>query len=108
MKHAILLPVLALACGSVACGAAQDAGNDGDLSTTNAEEVVKMCGGIAGLTCPKGYDCTYAHHYPDAAGTCVKHSCVQTEMCALTAHFDTSKHSTIGWVDLDHVEFSVQ
>src|SRR5512140_1187336 len=87
--YAVLLPVLALAFSSFGCGAAaSDPTTDDGLSQADADAVVKMCGGIAGLTCPKGYDCTYDHHYPDAAGKCVKDVCVQPEMCALTAHFD--------------------
>lgn len=32
----------------------------------------KMCGGIAGILCPKGYECNIKENYPDAAGTCIK------------------------------------
>jgi uncharacterized RDD family membrane protein YckC len=31
-----------------------------------------MCGGIAGIECPTGYNCEMADNYPDAAGICVK------------------------------------
>lgn len=32
----------------------------------------KICGGIAGIICPTGYQCKYNNNYPDASGTCVK------------------------------------
>ena len=32
----------------------------------------KFCGGIAGILCPKGFDCKLDGNYPDAGGTCVK------------------------------------
>ena len=31
-----------------------------------------MCGGIAGVTCCSGLDCTPGGTYPDASGTCVQ------------------------------------
>src|SRR3989338_2232690 len=31
-----------------------------------------FCGGIAGLSCPAGYECQYEGNYPDAGGICVK------------------------------------
>ncbi len=32
----------------------------------------KICGGIAGLQCPNGYQCKLDSNYPDASGLCVK------------------------------------
>ncbi len=32
----------------------------------------KICGGIAGLPCPEGYECELDGDYPDASGECVK------------------------------------
>ena len=32
-----------------------------------------FCGGIAGLTCGAGLNCTMAGNYPDAGGTCTEH-----------------------------------
>ncbi|MEK7109865.1 MAG: hypothetical protein AAB876_01440 [Patescibacteria group bacterium] len=32
----------------------------------------KFCGGIAGVSCPEGYDCQLDDNYPNAGGTCVK------------------------------------
>ncbi len=31
-----------------------------------------MCGGIAGILCPEGYQCHYDGNYPDAGGVCIK------------------------------------
>lgn len=31
-----------------------------------------FCGGIAGKTCPEGYECQLEGSYPDAGGKCVK------------------------------------
>lgn len=31
-----------------------------------------FCGGIAGITCPKGYTCKLDGNYPDSGGKCVK------------------------------------
>lgn len=35
------------------------------------EKPVQMCGGFAGIECPKGYICDLEGDYPDAAGTCI-------------------------------------
>lgn len=32
----------------------------------------EMCGGFAGILCPKEYDCQLDGNYPDAGGICVK------------------------------------
>ncbi|MCO4747997.1 MAG: hypothetical protein KC912_24605 [Proteobacteria bacterium] len=32
----------------------------------------QICGGIAALQCPDGYECQITESYPDAAGTCKK------------------------------------
>lgn len=34
----------------------------------------KMCGGIAAITCPKGYTCKMDGNYPDAGGKCTQES----------------------------------
>ncbi len=47
----------------------------------------KICGGIAGLTCPAGQTCVLAGEYPDASGKCVKTSqtCANVK-CAKGTH----------------------
>jgi len=36
-----------------------------------SKKKIIMCGGIAGLSCPRGYSCEGVAHYPDASGICV-------------------------------------
>jgi hypothetical protein len=43
-----------------------------NMSEKNAEG--KMCGGIAAISCPVGYECQLEGKYPDAGGKCTKTS----------------------------------
>ena len=55
----------------VACSGSPDAAGGSD--STEADLTTKICGGIAGLTCPSGYACEMATpHHPDQTGACKK------------------------------------
>ena len=98
------VPCFAIAFASMACAAnTHGPEEESDIASMDAEAVTKMCGGIAGLTCPKGYDCKLTSHMPDAAGTCHKHSCVQTGVCAISAHFDHTKCACVPNVCVDMI-----
>ncbi len=94
MSKVFIALLSASAVGLAAC-----AGTDGSLGTgtdTSSEDGIEglkvACGGIAALKCPTGYQCVITSNIPDATGTCKKKkACVQNEMCALTAHWDSSK-----------------
>ncbi len=75
----------------VACVA--NTGDDpADTTDTSGEEdelKQSVCGGIAGLPCPSGYECVLKSPViPDQTGTCHKKTCVQNALCAKNAHFD--------------------
>lgn len=57
---------LAVACSS--------GGSSDDPSVDNTDDELKsgqICGGFAGLTCPKGKTCKITANHPDASGRCV-------------------------------------
>jgi hypothetical protein len=61
-----------------ACSGAPD--GTGSTDSTEADLKAKVCGGMAGLTCPDGYSCEFPKsHIPDQTGTCKKtpaqHTC---------------------------------
>jgi len=58
----------------VGCAGANSGEVTGDQSADTADEELSnsICGGIAGIKCPTGYDCKLSGNYPDAAGKCVK------------------------------------
>ena len=54
-----------------ACSGAPDSAGSSD--STEADLKSKVCGGIAGLSCPTGYSCEFpANAHPDETGTCKK------------------------------------
>jgi len=65
---AAVAPMLLVA----ACSGAPNSA--GDPSDTSEDELkARTCGGIAGLTCPRGYECEMTPPFhPDQAGKCVK------------------------------------
>ena len=76
------------AAALVAC-----AGSDSITPTTGNEVtgLTPACGGIAAIPCPKGYACVTTSKVPDARGRCKKQkTCVQTMMCTLTSHWDST------------------
>lgn len=57
---------LAVACSS--------GGSSDGVQTDNTDDELKtgqICGGFAGLTCPKGNTCKITANHPDATGRCV-------------------------------------
>ncbi len=75
------------------------AGTDSTIDSTTGDGVEglkKACGGIAAIPCPKGYECKITSTYPDAMGSCKKiKTCVQTQMCTLTSHWDSQVCSCV-------------
>jgi len=74
----VLAVNLLAACGGL--DPAEEEEQDGvvdDGAKADSLKKAKLCGGIAGLACPKGYYCQLDGDYPDAAGKCVK-----TQTCA--------------------------
>lgn len=71
-KQLFAVALLSFSGLSVAACAGSADGVDDTASTD--EEIISgsMCGGIAALQCPQGYDCKLAGNYPDASGTCRK------------------------------------
>lgn len=66
---------------------------DNTEPATGDEEDIKssVCGGLAGLPCPSGYECLLkSPPIPDQTGTCHKKKCVQNVFCAKNTHFDSS------------------
>src|SRR5437868_4675113 len=58
---------LAIACS----GNSEDAISGADNEAT--EEIHNsICGGIAAIKCPTGYECQMTSHIPDTTGKCVK------------------------------------
>ena len=53
----------------------------------------QFCGGIAGIPCPQGYQCTLDGDYPDAGGKCELVTCLPV-MCALYCEYgyETDEH----------------
>jgi hypothetical protein len=63
------LSTLAIACSGNPDGSVTDetADNVGTEELHNS-----ICGGIAGIHCPTGYECQLTAHHPDATGKCIK------------------------------------
>ncbi|HTK75144.1 MAG TPA: hypothetical protein VL371_07775 [Gemmataceae bacterium] len=65
-KHAPFFALFAL----VACSSADDRSSDSEDSAELRGG--RICGGFAGLSCPKGQVCKLDGNYPDASGHCKK------------------------------------
>jgi hypothetical protein len=59
---------LAVACS----GNPEDAMSNADGDQATEEIHNSICGGIAAIKCPTGYQCQLTSHIPDVAGKCVK------------------------------------
>jgi hypothetical protein len=81
---------LVLCTAIAACSGADDPQNASADNTASDEAALKAktCGGIAGMTCPTGYECAITGKHPDATGTCKKkaNSSCATMTCPAGQH----------------------
>ena len=59
--------------GAVACSASPEDLATDESSDQGTEEIhSSVCGGLAAIKCPIGYECQLPNHIPDYPGTCVR------------------------------------
>jgi hypothetical protein len=63
-----VVAAVALGISAFACGGSSDS----TASGPEQDITEKICGGIAAIKCPDGYDCALSGNNPDASGKCQK------------------------------------